>query len=188
MSTTRAVSTRGQNLETFQIYKNLAWLNELPAAEAEQTFLDCCGSKAWASRMAEARPFKMLDDLFTAAEALWFSLPPADWLEAFAAHPKIGSKKPARTQERRAADWSKDEQAGVDDARETVKQELAAANRLYLEKFGFIFIICATGKTAEEMLADCVSRLSNSLQAEINVAAEEQQKITELRLKKLLEK
>lgn len=172
-------------LQSFQIYKNLAWLNELPADAAAATFLACCGSRKWAERMAAERPFKMLEDLYTTAEGIWFSSTPADWLEAFGAHPRIGSFANGSG---RVTDRSKNERSGAAAAGNTVKEKLAEANRLYEEKFGFIFIVCATGLTAEEMLAMCVSRMSNPAEKEIRIAAREQQKITELRLNELLEK
>lgn len=175
-------------LQSYQIYKNLSALNDLAANEAEAAFLDCCGSTAWARRMTAARPFKMLEDLFTAAENIWFRLTPADWLDAFAAHPRIGSSTPAPKQGKVAAKWSGSEQSGVASAGENVRNELAEANRLYDEKFGFIFIVCATGKSADEMLAICRARLGNSIETEMRIAAEEQRKITEIRLNKLLEK
>jgi OHCU decarboxylase len=173
---------------SYPIYKNLASLNELPPGDAETAFLDCCGSHEWARRMAEARPFPMLEDLFVAAEKIWFSLAPADRLEAFAAHPKIGSKKHAPVQKKRAAKWSGGEQAGMDAASDEVRTQLAEVNRLYEDKFGFIFIVCATGRSADEMAAIARARLGNSLETEIQLAAEEQAKITEIRLGKLLEK
>ncbi len=172
---------------TFHIYKNLSELNDLPQNEAESAFLDCCGSRTWARQMAEARPFPMLDDLFSSAEDIWFSLSPADHLEAFAAHPRIGSKKAALTQNKRAADWSGGEQSGMDAAADDTRDRLTEANRLYQDKFGFIFIICATGRSADEMLAICRARLGNSLETELQIAAEEQRKITSIRLNKLLE-
>jgi OHCU decarboxylase len=175
-------------LQGTSVYKNLAWLNDLPAKRAEAAFLDCCGSTEWARRMALARPFPMLEQLFRASEDIWFSLTPADWLEAFAAHPKIGAKAAAPSQKKRAATWSKGEQAGMDGAKGTVKKQLAAVNRLYLEKFGFIFIVCATGRSADEMLAICKARIGNSAATELKIASEEQLKITEIRLNKLLEK
>lgn len=169
-------------------YQKLAWLNELPAARAEAAFLDCCGSSEWAKAMTSARPFPMLEHLFATAENTWFSLPIADHLEAFAAHPKIGSKSPSQSQNDRSANWSEDEQAGMNEAAGQIRDSLAEANRLYHDKFGFIFIVYATGKTAEEMLALCRARLNNSVQTELQIAAEEQQKITETRLTKLLER
>ncbi|HVF47351.1 MAG TPA: 2-oxo-4-hydroxy-4-carboxy-5-ureidoimidazoline decarboxylase [Pyrinomonadaceae bacterium] len=173
---------------TFQIYKNLAWLNDLPEAQAESAFRDCCGSVRWARRMALARPFRVLDDLYETAEKLWWSLSPGDHLEAFAAHPKIGSKGSATGPKAKSAQWSKGEQSRVEGAPAAVRRALAEANRLYEKKFGFIFIVCATGKSAEEMLAICKARLGNSVETEIRLAAEEQRKITEIRLNKLLER
>ena len=138
--------------------------------------------------MAAERPFEMIENLYKSAESIWFALSSADHLEAFASHPKIGSTKAAPKQQARSADWSSDEQSGMKAADEQIKIELADANRLYLEKFGFIFIVCATGKSADEMLAICRARLGNSLATELQIAAEEQRNITEIRLNKLLEK
>jgi len=173
---------------SFHVYKNLAELNELANEAAEAAFLDCCGSREWAARMTASRPFAMLEDLFETGERTWFSLPINDHLEAFAAHPKIGSTKAAASQKKRAADWSAGEQSGAADATDDVKQQLAEANRLYQEKFGFIFIVCATGRSADEMLAICRARTRNSVETELKLAAIEQWQITEIRLNKLLEK
>lgn len=168
-------------------YKNLTRLNQLSPDAAEAVFLDCCGSHEWAKAMVAARPFVMLENVFDAADRIWFALPVADHLEAFAAHPKIGSNKRAQAQNRRAAQWSKNEQSAVGLADDKVRKLLTEANRLYEGKFGFIFIVCATGKEADEMLAICRARLGNSVQTELQIAAEEQRKITEIRLTKLLE-
>jgi len=176
------------SLQNTNVYQNLAWLNGLSEKEAQSTFLDCCSSTEWARRMTEARPFAMLENLFKSADDIWFSLSSVDHLEAFASHPKIGSKKAAPKQQTKSAEWSSGEQSGMDTAAEDTRNELAEANRLYLEKFGFIFIVCATGKEADEMLAICKARLGNSAATELNIAAEEQRKITEIRLNKLLEK
>lgn len=172
----------------YQIYKNLAALNELSPAEAVEEFLDCCGSAAWARRMAKARPFRMLDHLFEAADRLWFSLSVADHLDAFRAHPEIGSSQAADPQTSRSANWSSGEQSSLSSADASVKAQLADVNRLYKEKFGFIFIICATGRSADEMLAVARARLGNSVETELQLAAEEQAKITRVRLTKLLER
>ena len=128
----------------------------------------------------------MLEDLFRSADVIWSSSTPADWLEAFAAHPQIGSTAANGT--RRASGWSADEQSTAGKASSIVKKKLAKANRLYEEKFGFIFIVCASGLSAEEILVKCEERLGNSAAKEIRIAAGEQQKITESRLNKLLEK
>ena len=137
--------------------------------------------------MAATRPFPMLEKLFETAERVWFALSTADQLEAFAAHPTIGSRKAAASQKKQAADWSAGEQSGVATAESEVGEQLAAVNRLYEKKFGFIFIVCATGKSADEMLAICRARLGNTPETELKIAAEEQRKITEIRLNKLLE-
>lgn len=170
------------------VYESLAALNSLSVKDAEATFLDCCGSGRWARKMTEARPFRMLEDLFGTAERVWFSLSATDWREAFAAHPKIGSNKKAPKQKAQAAKWSGGEQAGMNAADGDVRKQLAEVNRLYEDKFGFIFIVCATGKSADEMFAIARARLGNSAETELRIAAEEQRKITEIRLTKLLEK
>ncbi len=173
---------------TYLIYKNLADLNELPAEQARSTFLDCCGSQTWADRMTDARPYPTLEALFSAAEETWFALSTVDHLEAFAAHPKIGESKAAPTQGAQAANWSSGEQSSVSSADDETLTELTEINRLYHEKFGFIFIVCATGKSADEMLAIAKARIRNSAETELRIAAEEQHKITRFRLEKLLEK
>lgn len=166
--------------------KGLKNLNDAPPASAEAGFLDCCGSRRWAREMTAARPFMDETALFERAEQIWLNLDARDWLEAFAAHPKIGSQTAAPKQPAQAAEWSRGEQAGVQTADDSVLDALAEANRLYEEKFGYIFIVCATGKSAEEMLDFCRRRLNNNADAEISAAAGEQHKITEIRLKKLL--
>ena len=138
--------------------------------------------------MTEARAFPTLENLYESAESIWFSLSSVDHLEAFASHPKIGSKNAAPRQQAKSAEWSSGEQSGMQTAEDSVRDQLAEANRLYEAKFGFIFIVCATGKTADEMLAICRARLGNSRETEIRIASEEQRKITEIRLNKLLER
>lgn len=157
-------------------------LNDLPPAEAEAAFLACCGSRAWARRMTEGRPYADTADLLKAADRVWWSLEPADWQEAFVAHPRIGEKK--ATGEDQARRWSEQEQAGAASAKTAVLAELAEANRIYDERFGYIFIVCATGRNAGEMLGMLRSRLDNDPDTELRVAAEEQRKITRLRLLK----
>jgi OHCU decarboxylase len=157
-------------------------LNALPPAEAEAAFLACCGSRAWARWMTESRPYADTANLLEAADRVWWDLAPEDWLEAFAAHPAIGGKK--TDGDDRFRRWSEQEQAGVGSAEEALLAELAEANRAYAERFGYIFIVCATGKSAEEMLGLLRSRLGNDPETELRVAAEEQRKITHLRLLK----
>lgn len=165
----------------------LEHLNSLLPDEAESEFLKCCGSTRWARELTAARPFADVDRLFAEADGRWRSLNEEDWLEAFRAHPKIGEQKAAAVQSEQAQNWSSQEQSGIESAAEVTKRALAAGNREYEERFGFIFIVCATGKTSEEMLAILNSRLRNDPRTELSVAAEEQRKITRLRLEKLLE-
>jgi 2-oxo-4-hydroxy-4-carboxy-5-ureidoimidazoline decarboxylase len=161
-------------------------INLAGEAEAESMFRDCCGSARWASSVAAARPFASVSELMDTAAAVWNGLETADWLEAFSSHPKIGEAKATPAQQERSTRWSAGEQAGMNSADESLRQELAAANRAYYEKFGFIFIVCATGKTGEDMLELCRARLGNDRETEIAIAAGEQQKITDIRLRKLL--
>lgn len=161
-------------------------LNELSFAEARAELLKCCGSRRWASEMAAGRPFDTLDELMAEAGRVWQSLSEADWLEAFRAHPKIGEKKAATTQSAEARKWSAQEQSGVAAASTPTLNELAERNREYEDRFGFIFILCASGKSAEEMLVIINDRIRNDRETEIRTAAGEQSKITRLRLEKLL--
>jgi len=162
---------------------NLAAFNALPSEMAEAALLACCASPRWVRRMAQRRPFEDAAELFAAADAIWWELAPENWLEAFAAHPKIGEKPQQESGQARA--WSEQEQAAAhSDA--TTRAALEQANQAYQERFGYIFIVCASGKTAGEMLAILRGRLQNDADAELRVAAEEQRKITELRLQKLL--
>ena len=168
------------------MHEGLARLNSLGAAEAESELLRCCGSNAWARRMEAQRPFGDAQELLAAADEIWRSLGESDWLEAFAAHPKIGGRHAAREQDAQAQTWSEQEQSGARVAAQATLDELAAANRAYEEKFGHIFIVCATGKSAPEMLDILRARLPNDARTELVNAAEEQRKITRLRLEKLL--
>ncbi len=162
-------------------------LNALPPDEAFQEFLKCCGSTRWAQAMVQLRPYAAnVDGLTLLANEMWWGLEPADWLEAFRSHPKIGEKKAADAISKQAQTWSSHEQAGVQTAAQNTLNELAQLNREYEAKFGFIFIVCATGKSANEMLALLRERLQNDIETELPIAAAEQAKITELRLKKLI--
>jgi OHCU decarboxylase len=137
--------------------------------------------------MTSARPFSNLDDLLAKAENLWWSLDKEDWLEAFRAHPKIGEKKAAAAQSEQARSWSAQEQAGISDAGTEIVRMLAEGNREYEQRFGFIYIVCATGKSSEEMLTILRERLRSDPGTELRTAAEEQRKITCLRFAKLLQ-
>ena len=139
--------------------------------------LKVCSSLRWSEAIARARPFASWDALVETAERTWFGLQPVDWLEAFAAHPRIGERKPG---------WTAQEQSGTRTASDETMQALAEGNRAYEEKFGFVYLVCATGKSADEMLANLQSRLGNDRDTEVRNAAEEQRKITELRLEKLV--
>jgi OHCU decarboxylase len=164
----------------------LAWLNSLTADEAAKELLQCCGSKRWAAEMTSSRPYPDLENLIAAAHDVWWSLDRSDWLEAFRSHPRIGEKKAADKVSAQSQQWSGQEQSGVAGASEEAVSSLATLNRDYEQKFGFIFIICATGKTSEEILTALRERLQHDPESELPIAAAEQSKITELRLKKLL--
>jgi OHCU decarboxylase len=161
-------------------------LNALPADDAERELLTCCGSRAWARRVAAARPFADADALLQTADATWWDLDESDWREAFRSHPKIGEKKAEAGQTNREQAWSAGEQAGMTSAADATRDALAEGNRAYEARFGYIYIVCATGRTADEMLALLQQRLENDPQTEIRAAAEEQRKITRIRLQKLL--
>lgn len=167
--------------------EKLEQLNQASEETAQARFLDCCGSQNWARKMTEARPFADVAALTEQAGQIWLNLETRDWLDAFAAHPKIGARKSAPKQQAQSAEWSRGEQSGAHAAADWVLNQLAEANRLYEKKFGYIFIVCATGKSADEMLELCRQRLKNDAATEIRIAADEQRKITEIRLKKLLE-
>lgn len=150
--------------------------------EARQILFRACGSSRWVERMIGRRPFVRDAKLLSVARVEWFGLTEADWLEAFSQHPRIGDRASLEAAFPATHDLSAKEQAGVEAARAETLGALVEANERYLERFGFIFIVCATGKTAEEMLALLQSRLSNQRSAELRIAAEEQAKITALRL------
>src|ERR1041385_4779111 len=164
----------------------LAQLNASTAQEAEAEFLKCCGSRARADAMTAARPFANVEELFARADEVSASFSDDDWLEAFRAHPRIGEKKAVTAQTQQEQRWSSQEQSAMQAASTDIVAQLASGNRVYESKFGFIFIVCATGKSPEEMLTILNDRLRNDAQAELSVAAREQQKITRLRLEKLL--
>jgi 2-oxo-4-hydroxy-4-carboxy-5-ureidoimidazoline decarboxylase len=153
---------------------------ELAATELER----CCGSKAWCQFMAALRPFVDREQWHQAAESAFNRLQTDDWLEAFSHHPKIGDIKSLRMKYAGNREWSAGEQSGVAETTESTLTELAQGNAEYEAKNGFIFIVCASGKTASEMLGILQSRLSNDRDREIQNAAIEQRKITHLRIDK----
>jgi 2-oxo-4-hydroxy-4-carboxy-5-ureidoimidazoline decarboxylase len=161
-------------------------LNALTIFDANEQFELCCGAANWVIKMNQNRPFQNKDDLYKKSESIWFSLSSDDWLEAFTHHPKIGNIESLRKNFHNTKSISENEQSGVNDASESTLKYLAESNQLYEDKFGFIFIVCATGKSADEMLTLIKIRLNNNVNVEMLNAAKEQNKITQLRLKTLL--
>lgn len=155
--------------------------------ETKKTLLtQCCGSVNWVNKMLASPMAADLIDLEELAQQIWWQCSQQDWLEAFEHHPKIGDVNSLKEKFANTASWASNEQAGVNNANEVIIAKLADGNKEYEKKFGFIFIVCATGKSAEEMLNILLSRLPNSRETEIEMAAEEQMKITLIRLEKLL--
>ncbi len=161
-------------------------LNLLSSADAARELARCCGAAAWASKMALARPFAGLAAAKEKGRQIWSGLGKDDWLEAFRAHPRIGEKKAEKTQDATAKTWSSEEQSKAVAASAETLAALAATNAAYEAKFGHIYIVCATGKTADELLEIAKTRLANGAAAELAVAAAEQAKITDLRLERLV--
>ena len=164
----------------------LSWLNGLSGEAAEAALLRCCGSRRWAQAMVAARPFCSAAHLQGEALRLWWRLDDADWREAFTHHPAIGaSLEGLRARFGATADWSEGEQAGVAQADGETLSALAVGNAAYADRFGFIFIVCASGLSAKAMLGHLRTRIDNLPEDELRVAAGEQAKITALRLNKL---
>jgi 2-oxo-4-hydroxy-4-carboxy-5-ureidoimidazoline decarboxylase len=164
----------------------LDWLNGLSFEEARAELLRCCGSTRWAEGLARACPLASEASVYAEADRLWSQTGPEDWREAMTHHPRIGDISKLREKFKTTASWSSQEQGGVQGASEEVLQGLAEGNRAYEERFGFIFLVCATGKSAGEMLALLRERMNNPPDVELRVAAGEQAKITRIRLEKLL--
>jgi allantoicase len=169
----------------------MRYLGALPEPELEAALRSCCGSSAWVSvmmaeRTKNAAAFESLEGLKKLAADAWSKLPHGDWDEAFKAHPRIGEKKAEGPQSKTAHGWSTKEQAKVADASQAVLDELRDTNLAYEERFARIYIVCATGRSAEEMLAIAKERMQNDPATEVRRAADEQRKITELRLEKLV--
>lgn len=171
-------------------------INAAPAGEARAQLRICCGSSRWVERMMAHVPFASRDAARAAARDEWFALSAIDWREAFAHHPKIGEQRPASPPVApdfspaspaspafsASAALSAREQAGVGQAANDIKHALAEGNRMYEARFGYIFIVCAAGKSAEEILAILRERMTNDPGTELRVAAEEHAKICDLRL------
>lgn len=163
----------------------VAWLNGMTIDEARAVFLRCCGAARWAEAMVAARPFADGAALLAESSRAFDALDRSDWLQAFASHPKIGDPDSLRKKYAHNGAWSAQEQSGVAGALEDTIQRLARGNAEYEGRHGFIFIVCATGKSAAEMLDLLEARVHNATDAEVANAAVEQRKITTLRLEKL---
>jgi OHCU decarboxylase len=162
-----------------------AW-NAASETEARNAMLACCGAKRWADAMVALRPIASVAALSEAADCVWSTMQEADWLEAFACHPRIGERKVSAHAGAQSAAWSRAEQAQTNSASEDVLAEIAAGNQQYEERFGFTYIVCATGKSAEEILAILKRRLASTRDAELREAAEMQRQIMQIRLGKWL--
>ena len=165
----------------------LAELNYLPEPSLAEALQKCCGSSAWVENMLAAFPVADAETLMDEAKTAWNKLDEADWREAFTHHPKIGGDVEALRQKcASTSTWAEGEQAAVKESSQETLEALVRGNEDYERRFGYIFIVCATGKTATEMLALLQARLANDPTAEILIAAAEQDKITRIRLEKLL--
>jgi len=161
-----------------------AW-NDSDAVAARDAMLACCGARHWADAMVAMRPIASIAHLSEEADRLWATMSEADWLEAFACHPRIGERKAVHSPSQ-SGTWSRQEQAKVATAQDRILAALAEGNARYEERFGFTYIVCATGKSAEEMLAILERRLGSSRDAELREAAEQQRQILQIRLEKWL--
>ena len=161
-------------------------LNALSRENAIREFEKCCGARAFAEKMADSRPYPDSTALYQRAERVWSSLSPSDWREAFDHHPRIGGAEELRKKFSSTAEWASEEQSGVASASSDVIARLAEGNARYEGRFGHIFLVCATGKSAVEMLGILEERMKNDPDSELLVAAREQAKITKIRLEKLI--
>lgn len=164
---------------------SIAEFDHLDIERKKQLLQQCCGSSSWVNKMLSVFPVEDLVELFEAAEEKWYQCSEEDWKEAFDHHPKIGDINSLREKFAATKNWASKEQSGVDNASENIITQLAEGNNKYEQKFGFIFIVCATGKSAEEMLNILQGRINNTPEEEIKIAVAEQDKITKLRLEKL---
>ena len=164
--------------------ERLRWLNDLPLSAAREAFLNCCGSSKWADFMARGRPFADLNEIVRRAQENFDTLAGDDWKEAFAAHPRIGEAHVRGSEH--AQRWAQEEQSAAAISSLETERKLQQGNEEYYSRFGYIFIICATGKSADQVLASLGGRLKNDPAAELQIAANEQRKITLLRLQKIM--
>jgi len=160
-----------------------AW-NEADKPTAMSAMVACCTARRWAQAMVALRPFSSVESLSLTADEVWSTMEEPDWMEAFAGHPRIGERK--GTPEGTSAAWSRQEQFSTAEAPQHILTELAEKNALYEQRFGFTYIVFATGKSAEEMLAILRRRLGNDRQQEMREAAEQQRRIIQIRLGKWL--
>ena len=161
--------------------------NSLDPATAAQKALPCCGSRAWAAALASCRPIEDEAALIDASTSIWLALPEESWQEAFDSHPRIGQSLPQTSATEESLRWSALEQRAALSQDETIRLALKEANHRYEQKFGRIFIVCATGKTSTEILAILEARMKNDAATELREAAEQQRQITQLRLHRWLE-
>jgi 2-oxo-4-hydroxy-4-carboxy-5-ureidoimidazoline decarboxylase len=161
--------------------------NQLPPEQAAREVLDCCGSVQWSRVLTARRPLTSEAALIAASDETWSSLPVPDWLEAFSKHPRIGERKAPESASAQSATWSSQEQEKTADAPSAIQSELAARNREYESRFNRVFIICAAGRSADEILEVLHRRLYSDDATELREAAEEQRKITNLRLRRWLQ-
>jgi 2-oxo-4-hydroxy-4-carboxy-5-ureidoimidazoline decarboxylase len=161
-------------------------LNLLPKEQLKAELFKCCGSNAWVEKMLPFFPADDMVEILEDAEEQWWLCTEQDWLEAFTHHPKIGDVESLKQKFASTAAWASGEQMGATTASQDILEALAKGNDDYENKFGYIFIVCATGKSAEEMLELLQERLPNEASEEIKIAADEQNKITKLRIEKLL--
>ena len=162
-------------------------LNTLTQPQLREELTKCCGSTSWVKMMMTYFPADDLVELLEDAEEIWYECSQDDWKEAFAHHPEIGDVESLTKKFSSTAGWAAEEQSGAANASPEVIRALAEGNRVYKEKFGYIFIVYATGKSADEILGMLQVRLQNNAEEEIQVAADEQNKITKLRIEKLLD-
>jgi OHCU decarboxylase len=170
-----------------EVSDTLARWNRLSAGDAMRAILPCCGSRAWAQGVVARRPIADVEALLAASHEMWRRLAPSDWMEAFQSHPRIGESRARQSPPAQSVAWSTQEQRLVADADAAVKAGLADANREYERRFNRTFIVCATGKSAQEILEILLRRLNNDADTELHEAAEQQRQITEIRLRKWLQ-
>lgn len=161
-------------------------LNQLNETLLRIELEKCCGAEKWIEKMLSSFPVADEEELLNIADEKWAECSEADWLEAFTHHPKIGDIDALKKKFASTSAWASNEQSGVQSATDTIIEALAKGNAVYEKKFGFIFIVCATGKSAAEMLELLEARMQHTREYELHIAAAEQAKITQLRLKKLL--